>query len=119
LYQLCTTHAEPVQQADLFKKEAPHPNRASFQLGELPEIVFFISLLGACASARYVWYSRCLTRECGAAAAWIYVCLNSCGNDALSLLFTRVALLCIFWIVGRGTSFSPGKVMSFFPPGIM
>ena len=115
MYQLRSTRAEPVQQADPFKKESPHPNRARFQLVEFPEIVFCISLPGVYASARCVWYSRCLTRECGSAAAWIYVCLNSCGNDALSLLFTRVALLCILWIVGRGTGFSPGKVMSFSP----
>lgn len=56
-----------VQQVDPFKKESPQPNRIGFQLVGLPEIVFCISLPGVCGGARYVWYSRCLTRECGAA----------------------------------------------------
>lgn len=94
------------------KKESPHSNRASFQLLELPEIVLCVLFPDICASGRNIWCSR----ECGTAAAWISVCLNSCGSDALSLLFTSTALLCIlFWIVGSGTGFSPEVPKPSFP----
>lgn len=88
------------------EKRTPCSSRATFQLLELPEIVFCLSFPSICASGRNVWGSR----ECGTAAAWISVCLSSCGSDALSLLFTSVALLCILWIVGSGTGFSPEMV---------
>lgn len=109
----CLSSAVHAEWLFRLKKASPHPKRASFQLLELPEIVFcHHSLVFVLVEEMFgVAHSR----ECGTAAAWIYVCLNSCGSDALSLLFTSAALLCILWIVGSGTGFSPGMVKSSFP----
>lgn len=91
------------------RKECPHPSRASFQLLELPEVVYHSLVFVLMETS--VWGSR----GCGTAAAWICVCLNSYGSDALSLLFTSITLLCILWIAGSGTGFSPGMVKPSFP----